>query len=795
MAVYYYDMTGEVFADTEDLDSKYWEPGLEVADLDRCPGGLFIQSGLSGSTVRPSLDFETYSAAGFNVDVEAKTVKGVVVQANGTTKGGLPVVGTPVYAEHPSTEILCLYYDMKDGKGRQAYIPGLTPDPVDLLEHIARGGMVEAFNITFEFWIWNMVAVRRLGWPVLTLEQCVCVMARSRRFGLPGSLAASASVIGGVQKDKEGGQLIQKLCRPHKPTKNRAEFRRLPWTDWDLFVGLYKYCEGDVKAEDYVAAHIPDLTPYERATWLADQTINLRGVAVDVETLDAALHIQQQMTDRFRLELAQITHGSVNTESEVEKMREFLALRGEHLPDMQAETVDEALKGAGFMDPAAVRVLEIRKALAGANIRKLPTLKRQLSSDGRLRAQYMYCGADRTGRWSAGGVQMQNLTAKGPKSKQCNECGHIVGHAYKGDCPECMLGGFVALDDWTVDAVEYAIQDIRSRDLDRVINIWGDPATLLAGCLRGLFVSAPGKKLICCDFSAIEAVVLACLSRCQWRIDVFNTHGKIYEMSASKISGVPFEEMLAYKVQNNHDHPLRKSLGKVAELASGYAGWIGAWKNFGAEKHFPDDAAIKDAILSWREASPEIVEFWGGQHRQVGAKPWDSEPCLFGLEGAAVAACMRPGNWYDVGDVSFGQFKDVLYCRLPSGRFLHYHRPRLVPTQDKLRRDILMITFEGWNSDPKRGPKGWKRLDTYGGRLCENITQAVAADIQAEALVRLEARGYPVVMHTHDEASAELWAHEGSVEDMQAVMSERPAWAHWWPIRAAGWTHTRYQKD
>ena len=257
-------------------------------DLDHVPHGVYIRAGMTGSTVRPSLDFETYSESGFTVDPVLKTVKGQGPQG----KGGLPVVGTPAYAEHPSTEVLCLYYDLKDGKGRRGFIPGLTADPVDLLEYVARGGWTEAFNFTFEFWIWNMVCVRRYGWPPLQLEQGVCVMSRARRHSIAGPLATVANVIGGVQKDKEGKALIQKLCRPHKPTKQRPEFRWLPWTAPESFGALYRYCDGDVAAEDYVAAHLPDLTDYERATWLADQRINVRGVQVDVEALDACLAIQ-----------------------------------------------------------------------------------------------------------------------------------------------------------------------------------------------------------------------------------------------------------------------------------------------------------------------------------------------------------------------------------------------------------------------------------------------------------------------------------------------------------------------
>lgn len=781
-------------------------------------------SGGVKATTYPTIDFETYSEAGYILCPFTGKIKGVGSQG----KGGLPEVGTAVYVEHHSFEVLTMSYDLLDGRGIRRWRPG-QPPPHDLLQYIANGGHVAAWNITFEWYVWNLYCVRKHGWPSLNFEQCHCDMAKSRRFSTPGSLDLAAQVLGGQPKDKKGKDLIRQLTRPHTPTKERPSFRWTRATAPQAFFDFDAYCDQDIVAEITTAAKIPDLTPYERGTWLADQYVNARGVQVDIEALEACLSIMQQATRRFTEELRHITNGAVNTVNAVEQFVEWIRQQGFYMEDMQAETVENKVKKFYKLRKAAenpeeyaklhpvdreqvekhlnaphvLRALEIRQALGGANIKKLPKLKLQVSSDGRLRDQYTYCGADRTGRWSAGGVQLQNMTAKGPASKTCNDCGHIAGIncwvevlGTRGGCPACGCNEWTENKEWTVNAVEYALHAIKTRDLDYVIDAWGDPCSLLAGCLRGLFVAKKNHTLICCDFSAIEAVVLACLSRCQWRIEVFSTHGKIYEMSASKISGVPFEEFAAYKKANGVHHPLRKSLGKVAELASGYGGWVGAWLAFGAEEHFKSEKEIKDAIVAWREASPEIVEFWGGQHRQVGAKPWDSVPELFGLEGAAVAAIQNPGQCFAVGDISFGVANDILYCRLPSGRFLHYHRPRLDPSEDHFRRPIYKITFEGYNSNSQKGPVGWHRMETYGGRLAENVTQAVSADIQGEALKRCEAGGYPVVMHTHDELTAEVpLDSDKTLEGMLELMTQRPTWASWWPIRGAGWIHKRYQKD
>ena len=277
--------------------------------------------------------------------------------------------------------------------------------------------------------------------------------------------------------------------------------------------------------------------------------------------------------------------------------------------------------------------------------------------------------------------------------------------------------------------------------------------------------------MICSDYSAIEAVVLAQLAGEQWRIDVFNTHGKIYEMSAAKITGIPFDEIIDHKKRTGDHHPARGKIGKVAELASGYQGWVGAWKAFGADKHLSEDE-IKSAVIAWRNESPAIVEFWRG------------------LETAAHNAVMNPGHAYGYRDIAYKMSGDVLYCRLPSGRFIIYHNPRLV-TADRFGKPVTKLTYMRNDSI-----YGWGRDDTYGGRLAENTVQAVSRDILAHAMPRLEAAGYKIVLHVHDEVAAEVPEGFGSVDELERIMGDLPAWAAGWPVRAAGgWRGVRYRKD
>jgi len=766
-----------------------------------------IPAGLSYSTVYPSMDFETYSPAGYKrvendahgsliINGRKKWVPPYSIVGIGSQgKGGLNAVPVSVYAEDPLAEILSLVYDLKDGLGRRFWMP-LLPAPIDLHNHIAAGLPIEAWNVTFEFWIWNMIGVRRFDWPPLELHQCHCAMAKSRRFGLPGGLDLAAQVLGTPEKDKRGKTLLQKLTRPHTPTKTRPECRWTPQTAPADFRALYEYNDGDVYAEDCASAKIPDLTPYERQTWLLDQTINLRGVAVDVETLDAALDVHRQAISKYEPRLNEITQGAVQTVGQSAKFIEWVNSRGVFTTSLDINHRAEILKRTDIPDDVRA-ALDIAEMISSANIKKLYTLKRSLSSDGRLRDAYTYCGADQTGRWSSGGVQLQNMTAKGPEGvAQCEACNrYFVPHA--DTCPHCGAWMWRKLQkgEWPVAAVESAILDVRTGSLEHVERIWGPPVDVLCGILRGLFIAAEGKKFVCCDFSAIEAVAAACLARCDWRIKVFQDPTKcIYTESASTITGTPVEVYKEYKKAHGSDHPDRKKIGKIAELASGYGGWINAWLSFGCE--LPEDE-IKQHLLAWRAASPEIVDMWGGQFRWCGPGKWDYRPELHGLEGCAIQAIMYPGQCFSYNDITYGVKDEVLYCRLPSGRFLHYHRPRLEPAEDKLRRGpAVKIVFEGYNTNTQKGPVGWIDMETFGGRLFENVVQAVSCDLQAEALHRCEQAGYPIVLHTHDEGCAEVPdSPRYNVETMAAIMTSRPSWASWWPIRAAGWEHKRYQKD
>lgn len=749
-----------------------------------------LPAGLALSTVLADMDFETYSEAGQYFDAEAGRWRFLPGTPKGTTNP-LAAVGAPVYAAHPSTEVLSLAYDLKDGLGERLWLPGMGA-PSDLFEYLAAGGRIEAHNSGFERLIWEYVCTQRMGWPEVNPDQWRCSMAKCRAFGLPGALAKAGEALDApAQKDADGTRLLNRFSKPRNPTKTDARLRIRPEDDPKDGPRLWAYNIDDIRAEAAISTRVPDLTPHELAVWQTDQRINHRGVAIDRDALADCLAIVKQADARYTAELQNLTGGAVRSASELQRLTGWLAGRGVHVQSLDADNV-AALLDRDDLPPDARRAIEIRAALSATSVKKLYSIDRRISADGRLRELFAYCGAERTGRWAGRGPQPQNLPSGGPPVVKCDQCDHHYGASVDA-CPWCGTPDWAAQSaEWGADAVEDALAAIATRDLDKVARAFGDPVALVSGCLRGLFVAAPGHDFICADYSAIEAVVLAALAGDERRLSIFRAKQDIYLISAADITGTPLQELLDHKERTGEHHPLRKKVGKVAELASGYAGWIGAWKAFGADKHIGGDDDIKRAILKWRDANPEIVEMWGGQVRKH-PTAWEFKHELYGLEGAAVQAIMGPGTCYSHRLITYGVKDDRLYCQLPSGRFLVYHAPRLQASRCRMSGlPIWQITFMGVDSVTGR----WVRTETYGGKLTENVTQAVARDIQADALVRADAGGYPVVLHVHDEICSEVPQGAGSPEGLEAIMSTLPAWCADWPVRAAGgWRGRRYRKD
>lgn len=338
----------------------------------------------------PTLDFETYSEAGYYQDPTTGKWKGVT-----KTSPGLPAVGAAVYTEHPSALVLCAAYDLLDGIGPRLWLPGMPP-PADLFEHIARGGLLEAHNSGFEFYVWKNICHSKMGWPELPFQQLRCSAAKCRSHSVPGRLGKAAQVLGvSEQKDPRGERLIKLLTIPQQATAKRPAGR---CTDPGLHAELWAYCIQDIRAEKAISDALPDLSPDEWDLWLLDQAINIRGVAIDREALDSCISVVNQAANRYTEELRQISDGQINSAGELAKITEWLATQGVHTASLDSERV-EALLAGDSLPPAARRVLEIRSSLGAASVKKLFAIERMLARDGRLHDLFSFCGADRTGRF------------------------------------------------------------------------------------------------------------------------------------------------------------------------------------------------------------------------------------------------------------------------------------------------------------------------------------------------------------------------------------------------------------
>lgn len=733
-----------------------------------------VAAGPSAATLYPPIDFETYSEAGYVYDAQRQKWESLPGIAK--TNRGLSVVGVRKYVTHPSFRLLSLAYDLLDSHGMRLQTDFCFLAPEDLLAYLAAGGIIEAWGAGFEFTVWNYHCVPRLGWPALPAEQIRCCMAKARASSYPGALANTGSVLNlREQKDAEGKRLLRKFSVPRNPTKKDPRTYILPFyhalspinAPDDLADGqrLFQYNMQDVRSELEASSRICDLAPTALRIWQTAERVNRRGVQINMAALEDCISIVEQATAKYNHEFYGIT--GIASVTEVAKLTTWLHSRGVHMDDLQEETVAAQLERINAAPPEweawtpIRRALEIRQMLASASVKKLFALRAQADASGRVYDLYSF-NAARTGRFTGNGPQPANL--------------------YKGEWKD-------------PEAIKRAFECLAVRNLDLVEYEYGNALTVVNNVLRSLFIAAPGCRLISSDYTSIEAVVAAALSGEEWVLEVFRTHGMLYEAAAARVTGIPFQEFIDYKRINGKHHLQRNLIGKYAVLASWYGGWIPAWKQFGADEYLSDEE-IKKGIIATREASPAIVEMWGGQSR--GKFDWsqDTRPELYGLEGAAIRAVKEPGTAFNYREISFEVYNSCLYMRLPSGRLLHYHNPTLAPsTRPYAENWELELSFEGWNSNQQKGPIGWICMFLYGGLLFENAVQAVAYDIFGKAFVKLDATGYPIVLHNYDEFVCEVPYGEGSVAELEAIMVEPDEWWATWPIQAkGGWEGPFYGK-
>ena len=647
----------------------------------------------------------------------------------------LAKAGAQKYIQSPDFQILLFAYSV-DGApveiidlARGEYLPPWLVQAITSPDYIKH-----AYNAPFE---WGCLS-KFLG--ALPPSQWRCTMFHGLYCGYTAGLEATGKALG-LPEDKKklntGKALIRYFCVPCKPSKaNGQRTRNLPHHDpakWELF---REYCRQDVVTEMEIerrlsAFPVPD---FVQKQWETDLIINARGVAVDMKLVDGALSLGATVRQNLMTEAMQLS--GLNNPNSVAQLTEWLQEEtGEELADLRKDTVSRLLKEDN--NSAKVRrMLEIRQELGKTSTKKYDAIEAAVCADGRVRGLLQFYGANRTGRWAGRLVQVQNL----PRTY--------------------------------TEPLDLAREMVQRRNLDGLRAVYGSVPDTLSQLIRTAFIAPEGHVFIDADFSAIEARVISWLAGEQWRLEVFRTHGKIYEASASQMFGVPLEHIK----KGRPEYALRQK-GKVAELALGYQGSTGALIAMGALDMGISEADLPDIVSRWREANKRIRDLW------------------YSMDNAAIQVITQGGTVGLNGlmlshEYDYNQGTDCMTITLPSGRKLYYVSPGIGQNQ----WDRPSISYMGMDQTTKK----WKRIETYGGKLVENCVQAIARDCLADTIERLEAAGLPVIFHVHDEVIIDItpWADNGTMLDLVCSIMRTPiSWAPDLPLNADGWVGHYFKKD
>lgn len=629
----------------------------------------------------------------------------------------LTKAGVYKYADDPSFSVLLFGYSVDQGPVRCIQCAKGEKIPAEIIAALQDPAVMKyAFNASFE----RVCLSSYLG-VHLTPVSWRCTMVASLYLGLPGSLAAVGAVLGlEKQKLSEGKDLIKYFSVPCKPTKtNGGRTRNRPEHDpvkWDAFV---RYNIRDVETEMGIAQKISRF-PVPDEIWkqyVLDQRINDLGVAIDMTLAQKAIECDEECRAKYLARATELT-GLENPNSPIQ-LKEWLQSQGADVESLAKKEVKELLATA---DGDVKEVLQLRQLLSKSSVKKYTAMETCCCSDGRAHGLLQFYGANRTGRWAGRLIQVQNL----PQN-------HISD-------------------------LEVARNLIRSGCFEAAEVLYDSVPDLLSQLIRTAFVPKAGCKFIVADFSAVEARALSWMAGEKWRMDVFAKNGDIYCASASQMFGVPVEKHGV----NGH---LRQR-GKVAELALGYGGSVGAMVAMGAIEQGLTEEELKPIVDSWRQSNPKIVQLW-----------WD-------IDKAAITA-VKEKKPTRVKCFSFRYESGFLIATLPSGRSLFYAKPRIM--RNEYDRDSL--TYEGVGT-----AKRWERIESYGPKIVENLTQALCRDLLAEAMQRLSDAGYKIVMHVHDEAVIEA-PMDADVNAACEIMSQTPSWAPGLVLNAAGYECAFYQKD
>ncbi len=643
------------------------------------------------------------------------------------------------YIDSPDFEILLFAYSLDDSSVVVIDVASGESVPEWLVKAFHDPEYIKyAYNAAFEWGCLSKV------YGPMEPSQWRDTMLHGLYAGYTAGLDATGRALG-LPEDKQklstGKALIRYFCVPCRPTKsNGGRTRNLPHHDPDKWQLFKEYNAQDVVAEMEIgkrlsAFPVPD---FVQKQWETDLRINARGVAVDMEFAEGALHVGEVVTKELTEEAVKIS--GLDNPNSIKQLTAWLDKETDDsvsIENLRKETVNDLLAMGGHSENVQ-RMLEIRQELGKTSTKKYDAIEMCVCSDGRVRGLLQFYGANRTGRWAGRLVQVQNL----PRT--------YIGH------------------------LDMAREFVKNRQKDHLRLFYGNVSDTLSQLIRTAFIATPGNVLIDADFSAIEARVIAWLAGEEWRLEVFRTTGKIYEASAAMIYGVPVETI----VKGHENYALRQR-GKVAELALGYQGGVGAMRRMDVSHALDDmtDDEVQEIVNNWRNASSRIRDLW-----------YDMENAalyVIANGGSVRVQCLTLAREYDIL-----QGTPVMSICLPSGRKLYYINPQL----SENRWGNPSISYYGVDQTTKK----WKPIETYGGKLVENCVQAIARDCLATAIEHLEAEGFPIVFHVHDEVvidTARFADDKTMLQRVTDIMTTPIPWAQGLPLGADGWVGTFFKKD
>jgi DNA polymerase len=654
----------------------------------------------------------------------------------------LSKVGVYKYAEHHSTRITFVACALDDGpvslpvRSGQIWPVRYRIDDIELAAH----------NAEFERVVLGSACGKQIGFPQTRIDQWVCTASKASVHALPRALEKCAIALGLANRiDPTKRANMLSLAKP-----NKAGVFWTPETQPQKFEQWGNDCMADVEAEREIDQLLPDLIPSEKRLYVLDQVINQRGFAVDVDTAIAVCKLRDEHVAELVEECMKISGFAPSQRAEI---LNWLTSKGVELKDYTAKTIKDALDGPHENE----RVLQIRRETGKTSVAKFDSLLRTVCADGRIRGSYLFHGAS-PGRWTGKGFQPHNIAKP--------------------------------TIDWEVDLAE----QLKTMSLATLATLEPSVMDALSSCGRPMIIGGPGRELIATDFSSVESRITAWLCDEQWKLDVFRGDGKIYEAVAARMFKKPVEFFAEYRAKTGKHHAYR-DLGKRTELMCGYAGGLAAVKRSpGFEKTGATDEEVLQWVALWREACPRTKGMWKGLERLIA--------------NAIESGQVTQGYKCRFGLVTYANGYKFLKIQLPSGRGIFFANPKVdkrnVVWSEELKR------YVAYNPDAhkdayvkvQREIGFWQQIkeqwvyDTaHGGIFLQNIVEGVGRDLLKSGMLRLDAAGYEIVGHTHDEAFSEVDYGTRSVAEHDALMCELPIWAGGLPMNAAGYRHKRYHKD